>query len=408
ASGIVLLFLFWNRTLAKRVKERTSELSRSHKLLEDEVAERTKAEELLRESRDYLKNLTDSLADAVFSVKMPERKIEWANDIFKVFGYEPDECVGRTTEFLYPSRNDFIAFGDKLTQAIAEGKDILHTEQILIKKSGEVFQAEITLTIYRKEGAVVSVTVIVRNIADRKQKERQLQEYQGRLKALAAQLTLVEEKERRRIAADLHDQIGQSLVLARMQIVSAKKSATDAGLTAKLDDISETLREAVHDTRHLMFELSSPTMHSIGLRAAISEWLEEEMGKRYNLKTKFIDNIDEGQTKVLDENVRAILFRNVRELLVNVVKHAQASQVSILMEHTNDALKIVVQDDGIGFDSRELSQTGGITGGFGLFSIEERMSDLGGVLEIESQPGKGCKAILTVPLRSDDDGVERN
>jgi len=206
---------------------------------------------------------------------MPERKIEWANDIFKVFGYEADECVGRTTEFLYPSRNDFIAFGDKLTQAIAEGKDILHTEQILIKKSGEVFQAEITLTIYRKEGAVVSVTVIVRNIADRKQKERQLQEYQGRLKALAAQLTLVEEKERRRIAADLHDQIGQSLVLARMQIVSAKKSATDAGLTAKLDDISETLREAVHDTRHLMFELSSPTMHSIGLRAAISEWLEE-------------------------------------------------------------------------------------------------------------------------------------
>ena len=408
ASGIVLLFLFWNRTLAKRVKERTSELSRSHKLLEDEVDERTKAEELLRESRDYLKNLTDSMPDAIFSIKLPERIIEWANDTFRTLGYEPDECVGRTTDFLYPSRDEFIAFGDKMARAITDGQEVFCTEQNMVNKSGDVFPAEITLSFFKTKGDVVRVTAIVRNIAERKQKEQQLQEYQGRLKALAAQLTLVEEKERRRIAADLHDQIGQSLVLARMQIVSAKKSATDAGLTAKLDDISETLREAVHDTRHLMFELSSPTMHSIGLRAAISEWLEEEMGKRYNLKTKFIDKIDEGQAKVLDENVRAILFRNVRELLVNVVKHAQASQVSILMEHTNDALKIVVQDDGIGFDSRELSQTGGITGGFGLFSIEERMSDLGGVLEIQSQPGKGCKAILTVPLRSDDDGVERN
>jgi signal transduction histidine kinase len=148
-------------------------------------------------------------------------------------------------------------------------------------------------------------------------------------------------------------------------------------------------------------------MHSIGLRAAISEWLEDQIEKRYGIKTEFFDNIDGGQAKVLDENVRAILFRNVRELLINVVKHAQASQVSILMEHTNDALKIVVQDDGIGFDSRELFQTGGITGGFGLFSIEERMTDLDGALEIVSQPGKGCKAILTVPLRSDDDGVER-
>jgi len=404
--GIVFFFLFWNRSLAIKVRERTAELERSNKTLAVEVAERNKAEKSLLESRDYLKNLTDSMPDAVFSIKLPERIIEWANDTFKTLGYEPDECVGRITDFLYPSRDEFIAFGDKMARAITDGQEVFCTEQNMVNKSDDVFPAEITLSFFKTKGDIAKVTAIVRNIAERKHKEQQLQEYQGRLKALAAQLTLVEEKERRRIAADLHDQIGQSLVLARMQIASAKKSATDAGLTAKLDDISENLREAVHDTRHLMFELSSPTMHSIGLRAAISEWLEDQIEKRYGIKTEFFDNIDGGQAKVLDENVRAILFRNVRELLVNVVKHAQASQVSILMEHTNDALKIVVQDDGIGFDSRELSQTEGVKGGFGLFSIEERMSDLGGALEIVSQP-KGCKAILTVPLRSDDDGVER-
>ena len=88
----------------------------------------------------------------------------------------------------------------------------------------------------------------------------------------------------------------------------------------------------------------------------------------------------------------------MRELLVNVAKHAQANQVTVLMEVTDGVLKIVVQDDGVGFDSRELSQPEGIKGGFGLFSIKERMTDLGGALEIESQPGKGGRAILTVPL----------
>jgi ABC-type amino acid transport substrate-binding protein len=87
ASGLVLLFFFWNRSLATKVRERTVELERSNKSLAVEVLQRTEAEKLLRESRDYLKNLTDSLPDAVFSIKMPDRKIEWANDTFKVFGY---------------------------------------------------------------------------------------------------------------------------------------------------------------------------------------------------------------------------------------------------------------------------------------------------------------------------------
>ena len=131
ASGIVFLFIFWNRSLARQVQERTLELTSSNKLLEAEIGERKQMEKKLRESHDYLKSLTDSIADAVFSVKMPERKIEWANDTFKILGYEPEECVGRTTEFLYPDRKDFTDFGDRLAGAVAEGKEILHIEQNL-------------------------------------------------------------------------------------------------------------------------------------------------------------------------------------------------------------------------------------------------------------------------------------
>jgi signal transduction histidine kinase len=249
----------------------------------------------------------------------------------------------------------------------------------------------------------VNIVFIEEDITDRKQAEREILRYHERLKALASQLTVTEEKERRRIAVDLHDHVGQSLALARMQIDSAKKSAADDRLAARLDEISENLRKAIHDTRHLIFDLSPPAMHQIGLGAAVSEWLEEQIEKRYGIKTEFFDNIEQRYRKTLDDNVRAILFRNVRELLINVVKHAQANQVSVSMEITDGALKTVIQDNGIGFDQSSEIQNVKSEEGFGLFSIKERMADLGGALKIESQPGKGCKAVLTVPLSIDDD-----
>ena len=99
----------------------------------------------------------------------------------------------------------------------------------------------------------------------------------------------------------------------------------------------------------------------------------------------------------LDEDTRAILFRNVRELLTNVVKHARAKEVSVRMEVERDTLRIVVKDDGAGFDVHAAAKDPNREGGFGLFSIRERMADLDGSLEIESEPGLGCAAVLVVP-----------
>ena len=144
-------------------------------------------------------------------------------------------------------------------------------------------------------------------------------------------------------------------------------------------------------------------MNEIGLGAAISELLEEQIEKRYRLETEFIDNIDDSHRKVLAENVRAILFRNVRELLINVIKHAGGKKVSVVLEHSADILIITVMDDGVGFDPKEVFRGVKQDVGFGLFSIQERMADLGGALEIVSEPGKGCKAIMSVPIEK---GVE--
>jgi len=252
------------------------------------------------------------------------------------------------------------------------------------------------------EGEIIGLLGLSVNITEQKQAEGLLQEYQQRLKALAFQLTITEEKERRHIAADLHDNVGQSLALARMQLASARKSASEPKLADKLDDISDTLLETLEDTQQLMFELSPPSMNELGLSAAIPEWLEDQIGNRHGLKTEFIDNILDSHRKTLDPNVRSILFRSVRELLINVVKHARANKVRVRVEDKNSSLKIIVEDDGIGFDPGAVIHAGSKIGGFGLFSIEERMADLGGNLKIVSEPGKGCTAILSAPFGVDD------
>ena len=214
-------------------------------------------------------------------------------------------------------------------------------------------------------------------------------------------MTITEEKERRRIAAELHDLIGHSLALARIQLdaVSAASSKTETNLLTK--DISRILLKAIQDTKNLILELSSPSMYEIGLGAGISELLEGQIEKRYRLETEFIDNISDSHRKALDENTRAILFRNVRELLINVIKHAKAHKVSVFIDAADAVFKIVVKDDGIGFNPEDVYRGANQEVKFGLFSIQERMTDLGGSLDIESEPGKGCKATLTVPLETD-------
>jgi PAS domain S-box-containing protein len=268
---------------------------------------------------------------------------------------------------------------------------------ILTKSGEERFISWANSEIKQKENVVGIVSFGI-DITPRKKAEIQLQQYQQRLKALASQLTLAEERERRAIAADLHDHVGHSLALARMQLESIPETKSELGKNILVKDVSSILLKALQDTRNLISELSSPSMHEIGLRAAVTEYLEEQIAKRHGLKTEFVDNIGDAHRKTLDENVRALLFRNVRELLVNVVKHARASKVRVHLTDVVDDLIITVEDDGVGFNPDGENFKAGPSGGFGLFSIKERMSDLGGTFDIRSEPGQGCRVTLTVPV----------
>jgi signal transduction histidine kinase len=236
----------------------------------------------------------------------------------------------------------------------------------------------------------------ISHVTEQKQVTAQLLAYQEQLRALAAEVALAEERERQRIATELHDQIGQLLALAKLRLGAWFAAAPGETAMQPLEDLRALLDQAIRATRALTFDLSSPHLHKLGLVPALEslgEWLEEEHGIRCHVTS-------DHQSAPLSAEFRALLFRIGRELLCNVVKHAQARQVRLSLAWIGAHLYLTVHDNGRGFDATWVEKRLSPTGGFGLFSISESVARLGGHLEIVSAPGEGTRVVVAVPVGS--------
>lgn len=214
------------------------------------------------------------------------------------------------------------------------------------------------------------------------------------LGSLAAELSLAEERERRRIATELHDLIGQTLAVSRIKLGTLREMLSSARSVGILDEVREHIEETIRHTRSMVFELSPPALYMIGLGAAL-EQLAERIQEKHGLK---VDFIDDGLPKPINDETCITLFSGVRELLTNVIKHAQASSIRISLKRKANDIVIEVKDDGIGFTIKADGSFAKGHGGFGLFSIRERLQHLGGRIEVESRPGKGTRVTLYVPV----------
>ncbi len=214
------------------------------------------------------------------------------------------------------------------------------------------------------------------------------------LSLLASELTLAEERQRRRLAEILHDHLQQLLVGARLNLETLSPHITKSHQKT-YEKVCELLMESIQTSRSLTAELSPSILYQQGLAAAL-EWLARSMQEKYALTVKLRTD---PEIVLNQEAVAVLLFQSVRELLFNVVKHARVSSAEVGMYKENDdGLRIVVRDRGAGFDSGVISKGSKHRGGFGLFSIQERLELLGGRLEVESAPGKGTCFTLIAPL----------
>lgn len=224
--------------------------------------------------------------------------------------------------------------------------------------------------------------------------EQRVQDRTMRLRAMTLELALVEQRERKRLAGILHDEVQQLLIASKLGLAIAQKLTREAEVCKAIDRVSGFLDESITASRTLAVELSPPVLYEVGLGAAL-RWLAGWMKEKHQLEVDVtVDREIPGDSR----GVCVLLFQSVRELLFNIVKHAQVKRASVsLHSDSNGLIRVTVVDEGTGFDSRDLESIS-TDPGLGLFSIRERLILVGGKFEILSSKKKGTKAVLTVPL----------
>lgn len=226
------------------------------------------------------------------------------------------------------------------------------------------------------------------------ERTRELVDSHERLRELASQLSLTEERERRKLARNLHDYLAQMLVVGRMKLTQAKKHLDPTTMNPKLvEDVEDTFQRALDYTRTLIADLSPPSLDEYELPEAL-RWL----GERFRKDGLHIDVQSDSERLPLSEEQAMVVFQSVRELLFNVLKHAAVDQAVVTLTITPDnELRVTVTDRGKGMSQDALKRPAG-SGHLGLFSVRERMEALGGRLELESSPGRTHVAVV-LPLR---------
>jgi len=243
-------------------------------------------------------------------------------------------------------------------------------------------------------GALQGVVFVFRDVAEREEARTKILEYQQHLRSMAAEISLAEERERHAIATGLHDRVGVSLGLTRIKLGSLRAQFSDAEFIKHFDEISQLIKQIIGEIRTLTFELSPPILYEFGLEPAL-DWLAGNMQSQHQLTCTFEA---QGEGVALEHEFNVLLFQGARELLANVVKHARAKEASLKLIKEKQWVRIQVRDDGVGFDAALALPTPAKSQGFGLFSMRERITLLGGSFAIESRQGQGTCVTLSLPV----------
>ena len=354
-----------------------SEPDRLHIALLD-VTERERAEQAARDIERRVRLITDGLPVLVAYVDDEER-YRFANAAYESWlGESPAQMRGREIREVL-GEVAYAAVREQVRAALS-GATVRFEAEIPNRSAGSRYASFVYSPDIDETGAVVGFYSVVHDLTA-------LRRAESALRATAAEAALAEQRERRALAADLHDDVGQLLSLVSIELHALDDATTPAERHALLEKAATRVAEARVRVASLSFQLSPPILHDVGLVAA-AQWLAEDLERSYGLAVH-VEAEDDGRT-VLDEALRITLFRAVRELLINVARHAGAAEASVRIRCEEGRAAIEVEDHGVGFDP-------GATSGFGLRSVRDRVEHMGGEVRIDSRPGAGTKIRASAP-----------
>ncbi|MFN2502370.1 MAG: PAS domain S-box protein [Pyrinomonadaceae bacterium] len=386
--------------------------------------ERARVEEELRRTEKELRDFVENATVGMHWVA-PDGTILWANRAeLEMLGYSKEEYIGRNI-------TEFHADGDVIHDMLlrlTEREKLDNHEATLLAKDGSVRHVIINSDVLWEGDVFVHTRCFTRDITERKLAEealrhahhelesrviertreladanaalqREMEERQTAEKQridLLQQVVTTQENERRRIARDLHDQLGQRLTGLRLKIASLKTDvATDDKVLERVQGIEEIAAAVDTEVGFLVWELRPASLDEHGLVSAVKSFVED-WSRHYQTEADFMTN---GlRTPRFDKDIETQLYRIVQEGLNNIVKHAQASRVSVLLKCDGDDLKLIIEDNGVGFDPATKGASREVGRGLGLIGMGERAMLVGGDVQVESEPGAGTTIFVRVPL----------
>lgn len=377
-----------NETLEEAVAERTRELVDANQALVLEISERTRAERAFKLSEGRLASILDIAEDAII-VTEQDRSITLFNQgATKLFGYRPDEVLGKPIDMLLPERfrGDHASHIDAFTRSPVAARRMAPRGEVFgLKKDGSEFPAEANIS-KLAVGERTTFTVIVRDLTDWLRTEQQLQ-------SLTATLMTAQEEERRRIARELHDDINQQLA---MLVVQMGNLLSDSALMTS--QVREAIQSLAHrlavisdDVRRMAYQFHPSILDDLGLTAALKQ-LADEWSARTGIKVVVVQ---EEPATPLPHDVASCLYRVVQESLANIMKHARATRVEIELTCDGQEVMLSISDTGIGFDLEEIQIR---HPGLGLVNMRERVRSVRGQFTIRSEPGRGTQITVQIPL----------
>lgn len=375
----------WVSVNARAVRDKNGNIQYYEGSVQD-ITERREAQEALLLSEERYRELFENSRDAIYVHDLNGRYTSVNHAAEELSGYTREEIIGKHySNFVLPTH--LKAVRENFCRKLDVPLETTYETQIACK-NGTRKPVEVSSRMIYRNGEPAGVQGTVRDITERKHAQRALQTYSRRL-------VNAQEAERAIIARELHDDIGQSLTAISIHLESIYRSgAVHESAVPRLRESIDVIDNALRRVRELSFELRPALLDDLGLAAALT-WYAARFSERTGIRTTVSGDLPE--LKGIDRSVETACFRIVQEALTNTARYARASEASIHVERRNGALNLTISDNGVGFAVEAFVGPGRATNALGLRGMEERASDVGGRVNIDSAEGKGTQVILRVP-----------
>ena len=344
-------------------------------------------------SKEYMDNILKSMINALLVVSADNTIMSSNAAASSLLGYTEGELIGQPLGMIITSETPV---KESWMSVLLANDSIDNVEEFYRTQDGRYLTVLLSASVMRDENHLVrGIIYVAQDISKRKQVENDLKESEERLRYLASQLMNAQERERKRVAHELHDNLGQSLLTLKLQFnrITRNLPADLANLKEDCQYSLDYLQEIIEDVRRLSYNLT-PAVLDIGLKAAVTELVDEFCDQQNIGCASKIDDIE----SLLSFDHKINLYRIVQEALTNISKYSKAAQVLVSLKRINRQVVLAIEDDGGGFDLPRVLARRGKDKGLGLSSMEERARIMGGTFAIASQPDSGTTITITVPL----------